>query len=199
MSWDRSFYGNIVTSAATSGSRVYPGRIRVSDMGVFYFDERFILLDGPKWVPAEVDYDFQSLTRKRLRRIRGYRARWEIRIAFMGRNSMNEAMDLESVMETLEHRFDPVRGVIPKRRFYLTPPGDSTSPTLEVVKVSDPDVDTEHYNGRYIGYGKHSILVETVEVFDFKRLPRVEPIPAVLPEDGILSTSWASPDLTIFA
>ncbi len=195
---ERTFFGNIVTSSSED-SAVLPGKIKVSDMGSFYFDGKYVLIEGPKWVAASSDYDFESLSLKRLRQVRAYRASWEIRLAFLSRKSMKELMDLESIMENSGHSFDSVRGAIAKRRFYLTPPGDATRPTIEVVKVSDPKVDTEHFGGKYIGYKGLSLTVESVTLFETKRLPKVEPIPAVLPLDGLLSWSWASPDLEVFA
>lgn len=199
MAYDNTFVGNIVTSSATAGATTYCGQIRVSDAGIFYFEDRHILADGPKWVAVEQDFDFESLTHKRLRKVTKYKAQYEIKIKMMGKDTLKQLAALESLMEGVQYTFDPVRGAIPSRRFYFTPPGDATRPTLEVVKVSSPMIDTKHLAGRYIGYSEHTLVIETVELFETKRLPTVEPIVTEVLDDGVLSYSWATPDIEVFA
>jgi len=194
---DNSFFGNIVTTSHTSGGTVQDGQIRVSDGGVFYFNDKFILIEGPKWLDVEKDYDFESLTGKKLRKVVSYKAQWEIKFDFMGRETFQMLMDLESMMEKVNFSFDPTGATAP-RKFYFTPAGDETRPTLEVVKISKPPVNTEHFGGRYIGYKPHNLILETVQLFETKRLPMVEPIITDVMEFGTLCESWASPDIEVF-
>jgi len=198
MAVEQSFVGDIVSTSYTTGGIITDGQIRVSDAGVFYFDGKWIMVEGPKWIPIDIEYNFESLSHKRLRKVLRYKARWEIKFDFMGRDTFNILMDLESLMEGVSFSFG-VTGAIPSRRFFFSPPGDETRLTIEVVKVSSPDVDIQHYGGRYIGYSEHSLLLESVEAFETKRLPVIEPIIAVVMADGLLCYDWATPDIEVFA
>ena len=103
----------------------------------------------------------------------------------MGRHTYSTLAELESLFEQVKHTFSS-SGINTPRRFYFYPPGDISRPLVEVVKVSGPTIDINHFGGKYIGYGQHEFVIESVEEFLHKILPHTEPVPE-LPSDGMIS------------
>lgn len=185
MAYDNTFLGNIVT-ADGSVQKVERAKINISDLGTFYLDDRHAIVEGASWVASDIDYDYETLTRKKLRKINRYKARWEIKFNFMNRESRILFDEMNSLMEQVDFEFTDT-GVRTPRKFFFYPPGDATRPVIEVVKVSSPNVDVTHFANKYIGYNGNSFTIESVEEFNRKILPRTEPYPE-LPADGMIST-----------
>ena len=185
MALERGFYGNIVTTRGDD-PLLQPAKLVISDLGTFYFEDRLHIIEGVNWRASDVDYDYETLTRKKLRKVNKYKAFWNVKLKFMGRDTYLELAELESLMEQVNHTFTDT-GVITPRRFFFYPCGDDTRPVIEVVKVSTPDITVTHINGKYIGYNGHNLVFESVEEFNIKVLPITEPIP-VLPSDGMISS-----------
>ena len=185
MAYNNTFLGNIVT-ADGSEQIVDRAKINISDLGTFYLEDRHAIVEGASWVASDIDYDYETLSRKKLRKINKYKAQWEIKFNFMNRESRILFDEMNSLMEQVDFEFTDT-GVRTPRKFFFYPPGDATRPVIEVVKVSSPNVDVTHFANKYIGYNGNSFIIESVEEFNRKILPRTESYPE-LPADGMIST-----------
>ena len=174
---DTPYHGNIIGSEALVGTLMSAGKITTSGGGVYSFEDRLFHVEGPKWRENRVAYDYLAgvgETRQQVRRVIDYKCYWKITMRAGGRVTFQGLMDLESLMDGTVWGF--TAGLRPDMRFFFVPPGDSTSPTVEVVKVSPPLVDTVMLGDKYIGYGSHELTIESVEAFQTKRLPYVPAI-----------------------
>lgn len=187
--------GNIETSSSLQ-IELQEGKISVSDLGSMTFTDRLVLISPPQWIANNVDYDYTTLNRQRLRKVKTYKAQFEITFPFMDRQTYLDLMDLLNLMDGYNNIFTS-SGVRTFRKFYMKVSGDLFAPTLEVVKISEPKTNTKYINDRLIGYDSFSFVVETVQEFDRMHLPKEYPIHTSTYLGGFMSTSTACYDVRI--
>ena len=199
---DTPYFGNVTTSEATAATALDCGKIKIVSSGgssVFDFSDRLFFIEGVKWRPNRMAYDYEAGvgdTRQQVRRVIDYKAIWRIVMRYAGRDTFNELMRLESIMDGTV--FDFTNGLRPDKRYYLTPPGDSTAPQVEIVKTSKPDVDTKLFGDKHLAYVGHELFVESVQAYDTKHLPvTIAPITSLI--SGISMMPAYTVGIDIFA